>query len=267
LLETLQRLLAIQAPELRPSLTEASTLVADVLRADKFDVFLYEQASASLVAMGTSETPMGRRQHEIGMARQPLANGGPAARTFETGGPYLTGQADRDPDQLRGMVDGLGVRSELDVPLEVNGERRGILQASSARRDAFSKQDLAFLGSVSHWMAMVTHRSELFEQAADRGVDRGRREAAEEVARISRREREVAVLIAAGHTNAEIARRLTLVEGTVANHVEHTLRKLDLRSRTQIAVWAVEHGLYRLGEDDDEDKPGQPEPPQLRPVR
>ncbi len=36
---------------------------------------------------------------------------------------------------------------------------------------------------------------------------------------------EVAVLVAMGLTNAEIARRLVLVEGTVTNHLEHILRK------------------------------------------
>ena len=61
---------------------------------------------------------------------------------------------------------------------------------------------------------------------------------------------QVATLVVAGLTNAEIGQRLTLVEGTVANHVEHILRKLHLRSRIQIAVWAVEHGLYRLGEEE-----------------
>ncbi len=166
------------------------------------------------------------------------------------------------------MVDGLGVRSEMDVPLDVNGDRRGVIQASSAQPDRFTERDLAFLGATSSWMGMLTHRSELFEQVAVGAAQRGRREAAEEIARISRREREVAVLIAAGLTNAEIARRLVLVEGTVANHVEHILRKLQLRGRTQVAVWAVEHGLYRLGEVDDElDEPDQPEPPMLRTVR
>jgi DNA-binding CsgD family transcriptional regulator len=91
------------------------------------------------------------------------------------------------------------------------------------------------------------------------------RRASEELARISPRERDVALLIAAGLTNAEIAQQLTLVEGTVANHVEHALRKLGLRSRTQIAVWAVEHGLYRSDQEDDE--PEQPEPPTLRSLR
>jgi DNA-binding NarL/FixJ family response regulator len=31
----------------------------------------------------------------------------------------------------------------------------------------------------------------------------------------------------------------------VANHVDHIMTKLDLRTRTRIAVWAVEHGLDR----------------------
>src|SRR5215218_4427578 len=96
LLDTLQRLLMIREPELRPALDQASTLVNEVLRADKVDVFLYEAASDTLVAMGTSRTPMGCRQHELGLNRQPLSNGGPAARVFRTGEPYLTGRADQD---------------------------------------------------------------------------------------------------------------------------------------------------------------------------
>lgn len=66
---------------------------------------------------------------------------------------------------------------------------------------------------------------------------------------ITQREEEVAVLIAAGLTNAEIGRRLVVTPGTVANHVEHIRRKLRLRSRTQVAVWAVERGLYRSRRD------------------
>jgi hypothetical protein len=57
----------------------------------------------------------------------------------------------------------------------------------------------------------------------------------------------VAILIAQGLSNAQIARQLTLTPGTVANHIENILRRLELRSRTSIAVWAVEQGLYRSG--------------------
>lgn len=57
---------------------------------------------------------------------------------------------------------------------------------------------------------------------------------------LSRREREVAALIAQGLSNREIAARLTITEGTVASHVVHILTKLDLRSRTQIARWILD---------------------------
>src|SRR5439155_18319668 len=51
-------------------------------------------------------------------------------------------------------------------------------------------------------------------------------------------------LIAHGLSNADIAERLVLTTGTVANHVASILQRLDLESRTQIATWAVEAGLY-----------------------
>ena len=51
------------------------------------------------------------------------------------------------------------------------------------------------------------------------------------------REAEVTGLVAQGLTNAEIARRLTLSERTVENHVSRSLSKLDLSSRTALALW------------------------------
>lgn len=61
---------------------------------------------------------------------------------------------------------------------------------------------------------------------------------------LSRREREVALLVAEGCTNREIAERLVISEGTARVHVAHILDRLGLRSRAQIAVWAVETGLF-----------------------
>jgi len=60
---------------------------------------------------------------------------------------------------------------------------------------------------------------------------------------LSRREREVAVLVAQGLTNREIARTLFLSERTAENHVQHILTKLGFGSRAQIAAWAVGEGL------------------------
>ena len=62
---TLERLLGLEATELRPTLNQASQLVSESLSADKVDVFLYQAANDSLVALGTSNTPLGRRQKAI----------------------------------------------------------------------------------------------------------------------------------------------------------------------------------------------------------
>lgn len=47
--------------------------------------------------------------------------------------------------------------------------------------------------------------------------------------------------IAAGLSNKQIGRELDIAEGTVKVHVKYILRKLELRSRVEAAVWAVEH--------------------------
>ena len=49
--------------------------------------------------------------------------------------------------------------------------------------------------------------------------------------------------IAAGKSNRQIAEALTISEHTVETHVGNLLRKLDLASRTEAAVWLWEHGL------------------------
>ncbi|MFC9838490.1 protein kinase [Rhodococcus sp. NPDC127530] len=56
----------------------------------------------------------------------------------------------------------------------------------------------------------------------------------------TKREREVAALIAEGLTNKEIAARLVISPRTAQGHVEHLLTKLGFNSRAQIAAWVVE---------------------------
>jgi len=56
-------------------------------------------------------------------------------------------------------------------------------------------------------------------------------------ARLTARQREVGLLIAEGLSNDEIARRLVITSGTVANHVRSILQRMGMRNRAQVAAW------------------------------
>lgn len=59
---------------------------------------------------------------------------------------------------------------------------------------------------------------------------------------ISGKEREIIRLVAEGLSNREIAARLYLGEGTVRNYISVILEKLELRDRTQLAIFYYKHG-------------------------
>src|SRR5207302_10957821 len=67
---------------------------------------------------------------------------------------------------------------------------------------------------------------------------------------LSDRELEVAALLAQGYANRRIAHQLVISERTVEAHVRHTLAKLGLDSRLQIALWMSEHGIAIGGNTD-----------------
>jgi DNA-binding NarL/FixJ family response regulator len=71
--------------------------------------------------------------------------------------------------------------------------------------------------------------------------------AAQRIATLTDRERQVLQLIATGYSNAEIATQLYLGEGTVKTHVAHILAKLRVRDRVQAVVAAYEGRLVRPG--------------------
>ena len=181
LLMTLQQLLEIEATDVRTIVERASNLISQALTVDKIDVFLHDRSADSLVALGVSDTPMGRRQREIGMDRLPLANGGRTVGVYLTGTPYMSGAVHRDLGVLEGIRVGLGVRSMVVVPMMVNRDRRGVLAATDAAEARFSDDDLHFMEAVARWLGVIVHRAELVESIALDAAERGRRTAAVEL--------------------------------------------------------------------------------------
>jgi non-specific serine/threonine protein kinase len=75
-------------------------------------------------------------------------------------------------------------------------------------------------------------------------------------ATLSRREQEVAALVAEGLSNPQIAARLGLSDRTVDAHLRSIMGKLDVASRAQVAAWIVRHGL--AGPPPDGGRPASP---------
>ena len=70
-----------------------------------------------------------------------------------------------------------------------------------------------------------------------------------EIESLTPRERETLAWLAKGVSNKHIARGLDVAESTIKVHVQSILRKLNLSSRVQAAVYAVEHGLDKTTND------------------
>jgi DNA-binding NarL/FixJ family response regulator len=87
----------------------------------------------------------------------------------------------------------------------------------------------------------VTRR--LLQHVAEGGVDDRRTRAEQLLSRLTEREREVAIAIGHGKSNAEIGGELYMSVATVKAHVSRLLAKLELNNRVQIALLAHDAGL------------------------
>jgi signal transduction histidine kinase len=181
LLDVLEQLLALPAADVKATLSRVSDVVARTSSADKVDAFLYDAARDSLVAVGSSTQPLSQLQRQLGLDVLPVSNGGHAVEVYKGGGTYLCGRVHEDPRELPGIRDALKVKSEIGVPLEIGGDRRGMLMLASQEADFFTEADARFMETVARWVGVVTHRAELAEQIGRNAAEQGRRAGAEEL--------------------------------------------------------------------------------------
>jgi non-specific serine/threonine protein kinase len=137
--------------------------------------------------------------------------------------------------RLLGAADRL--RTSIGAPLSPTQETDQGRALATAR---------AKLGSTAFAKAWATGQASSLEEAVSEALSltpptnasaRPSREA------LTARERQVAALVARGLDSRQLAAELVIAEGTARVHVEHILTKLGLHSRTQLAAWAVQHGL------------------------
>ncbi|OPG05518.1 hypothetical protein B1R27_20815 [Streptomyces sp. GKU 895] len=118
--------------------------------------------------------------------------------------------------------------------VKVDGERWGRLQ--SAVTDL--RGQLGWSVFATAWVEGLRMRPEAMVAEALAAVEPGQGTERSEAAALTPRQLQVALLVAEGMTNRQIAARLKIAEWTVVNHVRNVMRKLGCRSRVQVA-WAV----------------------------
>lgn len=144
-------------------------------------------------------------------------------------------------DMLK-VVKAAGLEARV-VMLTVSDQAEDLVAALRAGADGYLLKEtepeelLVKLREVAAGQVSITER--LAQQLArSLRTDSPPREPDE--AGLTDQERRILDLIALGMSNKLIARELDIAEGTVKVHVKHLLRKLNLRSRVEAAVWAVE---------------------------
>ena len=162
----LERLRRVHAVDIREALQEATDVLAPAFAADKVDAFLFDASVQMLVALGTSRTPLGKRQHELGLHRLPMRRGGRIAWVFQEGRPFRDGHVEADQYELIDVRRELGVRSTLAVPFQVDPDKRGVLMVSSAQPEHFSDAQLQLLQFVAYWVGLVAR-----EQGTDQSPE------------------------------------------------------------------------------------------------
>ncbi|MFF0818463.1 ATP-binding protein [Rhodococcus sp. NPDC003318] len=96
------------------------------------------------------------------------------------------------------------------------------------------------LGERAYGVAFRRGADSTFEDAVAHALGERSVTAVPQAGVLTRRERQVAELVAAGLTNRAIADTLVISRRTAEGHVEHVLTKLGFTSRSQIAVWVAE---------------------------
>jgi len=160
-----------------------------------------------------------------------------------------------DAVRLYAWADHMRKQAGLDPPPEMHGnpERNVALLRERLGEAAFAGAwtegwAMTFEQAVEYALAITAPADPAVSGNAPGSAPRAGRSAPDqpgdpELARLTPREREVAMLIAEGRTNREIAQHLVLSERTVDSHVRNVMAKLETSSRARIAAWAVQHGL------------------------
>ncbi|GAB3569341.1 LuxR family transcriptional regulator [Amycolatopsis endophytica] len=152
-------------------------------------------------------------------------------------------------------------RHEFEEAARLLGQAEGIWKSFGTTIEAFGPHFARYSAECRTSAAGSLGRARfeaLFEEGRDRRLPGGPGNAPPSPVQgepsravdLSRRERDVARLIAKGMTNKEIAAKLMLSPRTVDGHVERLFAKTGVSNRAQVVVWMAEHGTAHRRDDE-----------------
>lgn len=136
-----------------------------------------------------------------------------------------------------------GVTSRI-VMLTVSDADEDVVEAITRGADGYLLKDMEpeeLLTQIQRALQGKLAVSEAITQVLASALRHPQRQATSTLESLTSREYEILSLIAKGLSNKLIARELAISDGTVKVHVKHLLKKLELRSRVEAAVWMVNH--------------------------
>jgi len=167
---------------------------------------------------------------------------------------------EQDPDvvlmdlNMKGMdgIESLKLLRENDVGAKiimftVSDENEDVINALRSGADGYLLKDMEPEDLLDRLRAAITGQMvlspELMHVLASELRNDPKVPKEPEVSSLTKREKEILKQIAAGQSNKQIGRKFDITEGTVKVHVKNLLKKMNLRSRVEAAVWAVENKL------------------------
>lgn len=137
--------------------------------------------------------------------------------------------------------------------LTTSAEERDVIESLQAGAQGYLLKDMepdaliAALGEIVQGRTVVAPELTGILAKAVQGEARPSGELGDRIAELTPREQEILCHLAEGQSNKAIGRRLGISDGTVKLHVKAILRKLEVHSRVEAAVIAVERGLCERG--------------------
>ena len=141
-----------------------------------------------------------------------------------------------------------GVTSRI-VMLTVSDSNEDVIKAIGLGADGYLLKDSdpdELLEQIKKAASGKMVLSDAVNAALATAIRRPAEKPAADINSLTNREYEILSLIAKGQSNKLIARELDISDGTVKVHVKHLLKKLNLRSRVEAAVWMVNHQARSL---------------------